>query len=174
MSTPSHTLPRPLAVAFLLALVGIAFGFVLGGVFGLFEDAIKDRLGSSAEAAVDSAYGGDRAAAEAVAKKSWTYLKRAHLHGGGIGAAGVAAIAVLALFCRRDGLARFSALALGAGAVLYPLFWMLAGWRAPALGGTDAAKASLDWLAMPSAAMLLVGILGTIACVSRDALRGDR
>jgi len=50
--------------------------------------------------------------------------------------------------------------ALGAGGLGYSIFWMWAGFRAPALGSTGAAKESLKWLAMPSSGAF---VLATIA-----------
>jgi hypothetical protein len=49
---------------------------------------------------------------------------------------------------------------------------MLAGFRAPALGGTGAAKESLKWLAMPSSdafvvATVAVLVLLIVTCVRR-------
>jgi hypothetical protein len=71
---------------------------------------------------------------------------------------------------------RFGGLAstlLGIGAIGYPLFWMLAGLKAPALGSTGAAKESLSWLAIPSAACLVTGGLITLALtVSQTFGRG--
>jgi multisubunit Na+/H+ antiporter MnhB subunit len=51
-------------------------------------------------------------------------------------------------------------LALGAGGLGYSIFWMWAGFRAPGLGSTGAAKESLKWLAMPSSGGF---VLATIA-----------
>jgi hypothetical protein len=76
---------RPLAPGLILALLTLCFGFGLGGAFGAIEDSLKEGLSSSAEAALDSVYGGDRAKMDAVVKKSWVYYKRAHLHANGLG-----------------------------------------------------------------------------------------
>jgi limonene-1,2-epoxide hydrolase len=81
-------------------------------------------------------YGGDVEKKDAVLARSWTYLQRAHLHGGAIGTAALASILALALVCRAGMLANLSALAFGLGAILYPLFWLMAAFRAPELGGT--------------------------------------
>ena len=79
---------------------------------------------------------GDVAAKDAVVKKSWDYLKRAHLHGGAIGAAAIGSILALILLCRLGMLAKLSALAFGSGAFIYSLFWLFAGLAAPGLGST--------------------------------------
>ncbi len=147
-----------------LALLTILFGFVLGGLFGAFEDVLKGGLKESALAVRDTAYGGDEAKMKAVLDKSWTYYQRAHLHGGGIGAVCLGAILLLASLRRPRAMVRRGvALALGLGGFGYALFWMLAARAAPGLGGTGAAKDSLEWLAIPSAGMLLLGLVAVMA-----------
>lgn len=150
-----------------LALLASLFGFGLGGVFGAAEAQVKARLEASGAAALESVYKGDAAAKDAVVKKSWDYLKRAHLHGGALGAGALAAILALAVLCPAGLLADASALALGAGAVLYAAFWLCAGFAAPGLGGTGAAKEAFKLLALPGAGLSLLGLLGTLACVAR-------
>lgn len=154
---------RTLRVGFLFALLSIAFGFGLGGAFGAIEDTIKGHLTSEGRAVLETAYGGDEAAMKAVTDKSWVYMKRAHLHGGAIGSAALALILLLSMF-ERTGVALRSgvATALGAGSLAYGLFWMLAGLSAPGLGGTGAAKEGLQWLAVPAAGSLILGLLGVI------------
>jgi hypothetical protein len=132
----------------------------MGIVFGLNEDAIKSRLKTDAADALDTAYQGDTIASKAVVDKSWSYMKRAHLHAGGMGTTAVALIVLLCLFgASRMALALIS-LALGAGGLGYSVFWMWAGLRAPGMGSTGAAKESLEWLAMPSSGAF---VLATIA-----------
>ncbi len=156
-----HSL-RPGLVLTLLALL---FGFGLGGVFGAAESSLKGSLKASADAVIETTYSGDAAKAKAVVDKSWSYLKRAHMHGGGMGSAALGLILLLAALpgCpRRRSLA---SMLLGAGALGYPVFWLLAGFAAPGLGGTDAAKASLAWLALPSSGAFLLGTVLTLVHV---------
>jgi hypothetical protein len=80
----------------ILALFTVLVGFALGGVFGAFEDSLKADLSALAETGRDSVYGGDAAKMKSVVEKSWAYYKRAHLHGGGIGAAALSVILLLA------------------------------------------------------------------------------
>jgi multisubunit Na+/H+ antiporter MnhB subunit len=47
-------------------------------------------------------------------------------------------------------------IALGIGALGYSVFWLWAGFRAPGLGSTGAAKESLAWLAMPSSGIFVL------------------
>lgn len=160
---------RELRIGVTLALLALLFGFGLGGVFGAAEDDLKAHLKGSAQAVLATAYEGDAAKADAVAKKSWSYLKRAHMHGGGMGAAALALILLLAALpsCRK--LRKATAILLGAGALLYPVFWLLAGFNAPGLGSTGAAKEGLKILAVPSSGAFLLGTLGTFALFVRAA-----
>lgn len=142
-----------------LVLLALLFGFGLGGVFGAAEASLKEGLNRSAQAVLEPVYQGDGARLVAVVKKSWSYMKRAHMHGGGMGGA---ALALLLLLAATPASRRFKQVAsgmLGAGCLGYPVFWLLAAQRAPGLGSTGAAKESLAWLAQPSAGLFLLGTL---------------
>jgi hypothetical protein len=167
MSSNSGSNMKPLAPGIILALLSIAFGFILGGSFGAAEDSIKGHLRSSADAVLETVYEGDTNKRDAVVSKSWSYLKRAHLHGGAIGAAALASIVLLGLFGNPGSLERYTALAFGAGAFLYPIFWLAAGLSAPGVGGTGEAKEALQFLAIPGAGLCLLGIAGTLTSVVR-------
>lgn len=169
---PSHPVPnlRPLAPGIILALLSIAFGFLLGGAFGAVEDSIKGHLRSSADAVFDTVYQSDATKRDAVLDKSWAYMKRAHLHGGAIGAAALASIVLLGLFESTGLLERISASAFGAGALLYSVFWLMAGLAAPSVGSTGEAKEALRFLAIPSAGLCLLGVGGTLLSVLRQLI----
>src|SRR5690606_10340008 len=108
----------------LLALLTILFGFGIGGAFGAFEDQMKQGLADRAAAVLDSAYKGDTAKAKSVVDKSWAYYKRAHLHGGAIGAVALGSILLLAALRRpNDHVRRGVSVALGAGGLGYSVFW---------------------------------------------------
>lgn len=164
-------IPAQLRTGAVLALTAILFGFVLGGLFGFNEDAVKGRLEASGAAVVATVYQGDVAAKDAVVAKSWEYLLRAHMHGGGIGAAALGAIAAIVLFTGMGTLARWSGLFIGAGALLYAFFWLWAGFKAPGLGSTGAAKEALKWIAVPGAGMALLGAAGALLSVATDRKR---
>ena len=158
----------------LLAVFAVLFGFAMGGIFGLNEDLIKDRLAASAAAVTATVYHGDAAAAEPVIAKSWDYMQRAHLHGGAIGTAAIGMIVVLLLIGATPRTIRVLSLALGAGALGYSVFWMWAGFIAPGLGSTGAAKESLRWLAMPSAgAVMLATAAVAFLCIRAMAAGGN-
>jgi hypothetical protein len=153
-----------------MALLSIGFGFLLGGTFGAIEDPIKSHLRSSADAVLDSVYEGDPVKRDAVVAKSWSYLKRAHLHGGAIGTAALASIVLLGLLGTVGLLERASAVAFGGGALLYAAFWLAAGLIAPGMGSTREAKDALGFLAIPGASLCLLGIGGTLLSTLRTML----
>jgi hypothetical protein len=167
------SIPVPLRAGAALALFAVLFGFILGGVFGFNEDVIKSRLAASGNAALATAYQGDEVAKDAVVAKSWEYLKRAHMHGGGIGAAALGAIAILTLMTNWGNAARLSALSLGTGAILYAVFWLCAGFKAPGMGSTGAAKEALRFIAVPGAGLLLLGTAGALFAVLFDRRKGS-
>ena len=146
---------RPALPGLFLAVATLLFGFGLGIIFGLNEDALKDRLAASAAAVQESVYHGDAAAAKAVLDKSWTYMQRAHLHGGALGTAAIGLILTMVLLGTRAGMLRVISLGLGAGGLGYAVYWLLAGFRAPGLGSTGAAKETLAWLAIPSSGLVV-------------------
>ena len=81
------------------------------------------------------------------------------------------ALMLLLSFLERSGagLRGGVATALGLGALGYPIFWLLAGLRATGLGGTGAAKETLEWLALPAAGMLLLGFLAVLTLFAFEA-----
>jgi len=146
----------------ILSLLAICFGFALGGAFGAAEESFKGYLQSEGEMALASIYAHDSEKMQAVVSKSWTYFKRAHMHGSGIGTSTLAVSLLLAGLTGAASLRALVAAGLGLGALGYSVFWLLAGMRAPGLGGTGAAKESLSWLAVPSTGLLLLGLLTTL------------
>jgi hypothetical protein len=149
------------------SLLTIMFGFGMGGAFGFLEDSMKDGLRASAEAVKDTAYGGDDAKMKQVLDKSWAYYQRAHLHGGAIGTATLAASLLLVILGRASRALRGAvSAALGVGGLGYAVFWLLAGQRAPGLGSTGAAKETLSWLGVPTTALLLIGWVALLLIVA--------
>ena len=165
MKTRVVVIPRSMAVGVCLALLAILLGFVMGGVFGAVESSVKKHLDDAGAAVLHTVYQGDVAAKDAVVKKSWDYLKRAHLHGGAIGSAALGAILALILLCRLGLVAKVSAVAFGSGALIYSLYWLFAGLLAPGLGSTSVAKETLSIVAIPGAGLCLLGLAGTIFSV---------
>ncbi|MBE0542141.1 MAG: hypothetical protein IH623_12195 [Verrucomicrobia bacterium] len=157
---------RPAAVGLMLAVLTLLYGQGLGILFGINEDSVKQRLKTSAEAVRDAAYKGDEAAIKAVLDKSWAYMKRAHLHAGGLGTTAIALILLLPIVGASAWITRIVSLALGAGGLGYSIYWMWAGFRAPGLGSTGAAKESLDWLALPSSIAFVLATIWMLALLT--------
>lgn len=160
MSDPREALDRlrPVLVGALLAVTTLLYGYGLGAMFGFREDAMKEGFRSVAE----TTFAGRADAAEQASRltgRSWTYMKRAHLHANGLGASALALVLLLAHLPVAERWKKSAATALGIGSLGYSSFWLLAAYRAPVLGGTDAAKESLRWLAIPSVGLLLFGLL---------------
>lgn len=162
-----------------LSLLTLLYGYGLGMVFGGAEEMLRSRLSAGGatwvEAQVQS--GKDRATAEAasakVVEKSWAYMKRAHLHANGLGTSALALIMLLAFLGVTVNRLRFTALALGVGALGYSTFWMIAGFMAPGMGSTGDAKEALTFMAGPSALLCVGGLLSVLAAAIASA-RGPR
>lgn len=162
---------RPYWVALMLGMLALLYGFGVGIAFGAAEDEMKGRLKASAAEVLAERYGGDEAKAKAVVDKAWSYQKRAHLHAGGLGASSLVLVVLLALACRPTLVSRAASVLLGVGALGYPIYWMVAGFAAPGLGGTDAAKESFAWLAMPTSGAIVVGTVVTLVLVTAALAR---
>ncbi|MCB9536692.1 MAG: hypothetical protein H6704_10600 [Myxococcales bacterium] len=162
---------RPALPGLVLAILTVLFGQGLGLTFGVAEDRIKDRLKGDAAAVLETVYAGDQAKADAVTSKAWSYMKRAHLHAGGMGTTALALATLVALLGVGALATRLVGVGLGLGGLGYSVFWMWAGFRAPGLGSTGAAKASLEWLAMPSAGAFVLCTLAALALVIRALTR---
>ena len=155
-------------IGIVLALLTLLYGFSLGGAFGAFEDNIKGTLEASAMAVKDTVYQGDDAAMKKITAKSWTYMKRAHLHANGLGTAALALIFVLGGTRASVMIRRVVSGAIGIGALGYSSFWMFAALTAPALGSTHDAKEALGWLAIPSAGLCILGLIAVLVLFVRD------
>lgn len=166
---------RPALFGLVLALLTILFGQGLGIAFGLNEDAIKGRLKASSAAVRLTVYKGDDAAAKVVLDNSWNYMKRAHLHAGGMGTTALALMMLVGLLGTPRLASLLIGLGLGAGGLGYSVYWMWAGFRAPGLGATTAAKESLKWLAMPaSGAFVLATLAVLVLLVAAVVARRDQ
>ena len=160
---------KDVRIGILLSLLTLLFGFILGGLFGAVEDKIKGHLKDDAQAVFDTVYKGDSVNMKKVTDKSWIYLKRAHLHANGLGAISLAAILLLMFMPTALLLKKFTAICLGLGSLGYSLFWMFAALKAPGLGSTGAAKEALGFLAIPSSALCVIGLISTLLIVFKIA-----
>jgi hypothetical protein len=165
----TNSLPPGLHAALtglLLALLTILYGQGMGIFFGVNEQGIKGRLRASAAAVRETVYKNDDAAMKTVLDNSWNYMKRAHLHAGGMGTTAFALMITVGLLGVSRRFTLLIGLALGVGGLGYSVYWMLAGFAAPGLGSTGAAKESLKWLAMPTSGMFVVATLAVLVLLA--------
>jgi len=150
----------------LVAMMAILFGGLMGLSFGCCEDSIKDILKSSSDKALSGVYKGDQAKADKVVKKSWVYMKRAHLHSQTMGVISIA-FSLLVAWLNFPARAQLGvSLLSGLGSLGYGFFWMLSGFLAPGMGSTGAAKESVGLIAQASGGAFFVAgvaLFGLIA-----------
>ena len=158
----------PMKIGAVLSLITLLLGFGLGALFGLAEDSIKGGFLEAAKLTLTDSATDLEQEAKSLTGRAWTYMKRSHLHANGLGTSSLAMILLMTLLPTSDGAKKVTSMLLGIGALGYSTFWLLAAQRTPALGSTGAAKESLRWLAMPSTACLVVGLLLVIWMVVRD------
>jgi len=155
------------------ALFSILFGFSLGIFFGVAEDSLKNILAESADLVFDEVYFNNKEKQSEVLSKSWSYLKRAHMHSGAIGASALASIACVAIFSVRPlgVFAGLSSLLFGFGGFVYGIFWLSAGFIAPSLGSTSLAKEYYEILGMLGGGSATLGVLGLLLVVLFELFR---
>ncbi len=149
----------------LVAVIAILFGGSMGLSFGCCEEDIKRILNSSAQESLSVKYEGDQTKADKVVKKSWVYMKRAHLHSQTMGVISIVFSFLVAWLSYPVKAQLTISMLSGLGSLGYGLFWMLSGFLAPGMGSTGAAKESVGLIAQASggaffvSGVLLFGIL---------------
>ena len=134
----------------LVAMTAILFGGVMGLSFGCCEDTIKEIFKVGADEVLSGVYQGDQAKADRVIKKSWVYMKRAHLHSQTMGVISIA-FSLLVAWLNFPALAQLGvSLLSGLGSLGYGVFWLVSGYLAPGMGSTGAAKESVALIAQAS------------------------
>ena len=101
--------------------------------------------------------------ADKVTKKSWVYMKRAHLHSLTMGVISIVLSLVVAGLAFPPLLQFTVSFLSGLGALGYGLFWMIAGFLAPGLGSTSIAKDTIALLAQVSALSFMIAAI-TLFC----------
>ncbi len=140
----------------LAAVVAILFGGFLGLSFGCCENDIKGFLKSQAESVAQIKYAGDQDKIDKVVKKSWVYIKRAHLQSQTMGVIAIV-FSLLAVFFNFDRLIQIGVSMLGGlGSLGYGVFWLEAAILAPSMGGTHQAKEAVGLIAQISGASFFV------------------
>ena len=140
----------------LVAIIAILYGGMMGLSFGCCEESIKKNLNISAQKAMTTKYDGNQAKVDEIVKKSWTYMKRAHLHSQTMGVISIAFSLLVAWLAYPAKAQLAISLLSGFGSLGYGLFWMLAGYRAPEMGSTGAAKESVGLIAQASGGAFFV------------------
>ena len=137
-------------------MMAILFGGLMGLSFGCCEDTIKNTLKAGAKEALSGVYKGDQAKADKVVKKSWVYMKRAHLHSQTMGVISIA-FSLLVAWLNFSARAQMGvSLLSGLGSLGYGFFWMVSGYLAPGMGSTGAAKESVGLIAQASGGAFFV------------------
>lgn len=137
-------------------MMAILFGGLMGLSFGCCEDTIKNTLKAGAKEALSGVYKGDQAKADKVVKKSWVYMKRAHLHSQTMGVISIA-FSLLVAWLNFPASAQMGvSLLSGLGSLGYGFFWMVSGYLAPGMGSTGAAKESVGLIAQASGGAFFV------------------
>ena len=137
-------------------MMAILFGGLMGLSFGCCEDTIKDTLKAGAKEALSGVYKGDQAKADKIVKKSWIYMKRAHLHSQTMGVISIAFSLLVAWLNFPERAQMGVSLLSGLGSLGYGFFWMVSGYLAPGMGSTGAAKESVGLIAQASGGAFFV------------------
>ena len=140
----------------LVAIIAILYGGLMGLSFGCCEESIKRTLNANAQEVMAGKYEGDQAKANKVVKKSWVYMKRAHLHSQAMGVISIAFSFLVAWLAYPAKAQVAISLLSGFGALGYGFFWMLSGYLAPGMGSTGAAKESVGLIAQTSGGAFFV------------------
>ncbi|MEK9630079.1 MAG: hypothetical protein VW455_13800 [Nitrospinota bacterium] len=142
-----------------LAMIAILFGGLMGLGFGCCEDSFKDTFKENAAAVLAEKYKGDQSLADKVSKKAWVYMKRAHLHSQTMGVISIVFSLVAAGLVFPARLQTGISILGGLGSLGYGFFWLLAGYLAPGMGSTHAAKEAIGLLAQASAGSFYIAAI---------------
>ncbi|MBI5453354.1 MAG: hypothetical protein HY956_01865 [Deltaproteobacteria bacterium] len=96
-----------------------------------------------------------------------TRLVRGHLHAMGLGLATVVISLIMAHTSAKTWIKTIASISTGLGGLIYPLAWVIMGYRTPSLG-IDAAEASVTTIAGPGVALVLLGIAAATAFLLKD------
>ncbi|MZG53926.1 MAG: hypothetical protein F3743_06485 [Nitrospinae bacterium] len=144
----------------LVAIIAILYGGLMGLSFGCCEESIKKTLHGNAQEVISVKYNGDQAKADKIVKKSWVYMKRAHLHSQTMGVISIAFSFLVAWLAYPAKAQLAVSLLSGLGSLGYGSFWMFSGYLAPGMGSTGAAKESVGLIAQVSGASFFIsGVL---------------
>ena len=143
----------------LISMIAILFGGSLGLSFGCCEKDIKDFLQANANSAPAAIYDGKEDRKEGVVKKSWVYLKRAHLHSQTMGVIAISFSLLVAWLNFIPKIQFGVSLLSGVGSLGYGVFWLGAALLAPGMGSTHDAKEAVGLVAQASGGAFFVAAL---------------
>ena len=152
---------KPVKTGLILRLITILFGFSIGALFGAKNKEMKAYFHEQAYV-VNAATFPKAEDQELHYSKAKDYLKRAHLHAGAIGTAGLATLLLLSLLNVSDKKKKVTSLLVGVGASGYGIgVWTLMAFATPILG-KHGAHETLAWLAIPTGLSLMLGTAITL------------
>ena len=163
---------NPIRWGLVLCVATILFSFVLGASMGANENFFRNDFKQTIKANAAKVYGNDKVKMDRADERAWTYVKRAHMHAAGVGPIGIVLLAPLPFLGIPARLQGLIAVGYGLGAFFYPMSWLIAGYRIPALGSTGAAKESIAWLAQPAVGLLILAAIVMLALYIRWGVKG--
>jgi len=162
----------PVFLGIMLGLLTLVYAEFLASTFGIYEENIKDALyqealehtadvtvkGHDKETDLHEVVFKDREEAKKAASKAWGYLKRAHVHGEGMGAIVLVLSLLIAHSLLKKKFKKIISVIVGFGGFAYPLCWFYTG-TYMVDKGKEAAKADVQILALSSVTLYLAGLL---------------
>jgi hypothetical protein len=94
-------------------------------------------------------------------------LTRGHIHAMGLGIVTIIVSLVLAFTSAKEMIKKMASILSGIGGIVYPVAWILMGYKTPSLG-PEGAEASVTTIAGPAVAFLTLGIFTAIAFLLKD------
>jgi len=140
------------------AMLAILFGGLMGLGFGCCEDYFKNTFKNNASSVLEEMYATDQSKADKVTKKSWVYMKRAHLHSLTMGVISIVISLIAAGLAFPPLLQTVISLLSGLSSIGYGLFWLMAGFLAPSMGSTGAAKETVGLLGQVSTLSFMIAV----------------
>ena len=159
---------KPVSIGVTLSILALLAGILHGMAFGANEDGLKDMFKKNAQAA----FAGKPEEINEAAGGAWKSLKRAHMHFMGLGAMALALCLFAGLSPAGNGLKMGASIAVGFGAVVYPLHFTIGAFKASHLG-KHAAHEAVEFVAIPGAGATLLGIVAMLVICIGWALKKE-
>src|SRR3990170_890962 len=106
---------------------------------------------------------------DALMELAHTRLMRGHLHAMGLGLGAIIISVVLSFTSAQSWIKTTASLFAAIGGLIYPLAWIVMGYRTPSLG-PELAEASVILIAGPGVVLVLSGVLATAFFIFKDIL----